>query len=47
VAMSLITTLTFAPILARGITKNPGLMDKAASNFSQEQSGNAIKKINS
>jgi Kef-type K+ transport system membrane component KefB len=31
VAMSLITTLTFAPILARGITKNPGLMDIANS----------------
>ena len=28
VAMSLITTLTFAPILARGINKNPGLMNK-------------------
>ena len=26
VAMSLITTLTFPPILARGIRKNPGLM---------------------
>jgi Kef-type K+ transport system membrane component KefB len=32
VAMSLITTLTFAPILARGITKNPGLMDKIIAN---------------
>jgi Kef-type K+ transport system membrane component KefB len=30
VAMSLITTLTFPPILARGIRKNPGLMDVAA-----------------
>jgi len=27
VAMSLITTLTFPPILARGIVKNPGLMN--------------------
>ena len=27
VAMSLITTLTFPPVLARGIRKNPGLMD--------------------
>ncbi len=27
VAMSLITTLIFAPVLARGISKNPGLMD--------------------
>lgn len=27
VATSLITTLTFPPILARGISKNPGLMD--------------------
>jgi Kef-type K+ transport system membrane component KefB len=31
VAMSLITTLTFPPVLARGIHKNPGLMDVAAS----------------
>jgi Kef-type K+ transport system membrane component KefB len=31
VAMSLITTLTFPPVLARGINKNPGLMDVAAS----------------
>jgi Kef-type K+ transport system membrane component KefB len=31
VAMSLITTLTFPPILARGINKNPGLMNVAAS----------------
>jgi Kef-type K+ transport system membrane component KefB len=31
VAMSLITTLTFPPILARGINKNPGLMTVAAS----------------
>jgi Kef-type K+ transport system membrane component KefB len=31
VAMSLITTLTFPPILARGIRKNPGLMTVAAS----------------
>jgi Kef-type K+ transport system membrane component KefB len=31
VAMSLITTLTFPPILARGIHKNPGLMNVAAS----------------
>jgi Kef-type K+ transport system membrane component KefB len=30
VAMSLITTLTFPPILARGIRKNPGLMSVAA-----------------
>lgn len=30
VAMSLITTLTFPPILARGIHKNPGLMTVAA-----------------
>jgi len=30
VAMSLITTLTFPPVLARGISKNPGLMDVAA-----------------
>ena len=28
VAMSLITTLTFPPVLARGIRKNPGLMRK-------------------
>jgi Kef-type K+ transport system membrane component KefB len=27
VAMSIITTLTFPPVLARGIKKNPGLMD--------------------
>jgi len=27
VAMSLITTLTFPPVLARGISKNPGLMN--------------------
>jgi Kef-type K+ transport system membrane component KefB len=32
VAMSLITTLTFALILARGITHNPGLMDVAVQN---------------
>jgi Kef-type K+ transport system membrane component KefB len=31
VAMSLITTLTFPPVLARGIRKNPGLMNVAAS----------------
>ncbi len=31
VAMSLITTLTFPPILARGIRKNPGLMNVATS----------------
>jgi Kef-type K+ transport system membrane component KefB len=31
VAMSLITTLTFPPILARGIRKNPGLMSVATS----------------
>jgi len=30
VAMSLITTLTFPPILARGINKNPGLMTLAS-----------------
>lgn len=30
VAMSLITTLTFPPVLARGIRKNPGLMDAKA-----------------
>jgi Kef-type K+ transport system membrane component KefB len=35
VAMSLITTLTFAPILARGITKNPGLMDKVSLNSAE------------
>jgi len=27
VAMSLITTLTFPPVLARGISRNPGIMD--------------------
>jgi Kef-type K+ transport system membrane component KefB len=31
VAMSLITTLAFPPVLARGIHKNPGLMDVVAS----------------
>jgi Kef-type K+ transport system membrane component KefB len=31
VAMSLITTLAFPPVLARGIRKNPGLMDVADS----------------
>jgi Kef-type K+ transport system membrane component KefB len=31
VAMSLITTLAFPPVLARGIRKNPGLMNVAAS----------------
>jgi Kef-type K+ transport system membrane component KefB len=31
VAMSLITTLTFPPVLARGIHKNPGLMNVIAS----------------
>jgi Kef-type K+ transport system membrane component KefB len=31
VAMSLITTLTFPPILARGIQRNPGLMNVAPS----------------
>jgi Kef-type K+ transport system membrane component KefB len=31
VAMSLITTLTFPPILARGINKNPGLMNVISS----------------
>jgi Kef-type K+ transport system membrane component KefB len=31
VAMSLITTLSFPPVLARGIRKNPGLMDLATS----------------
>jgi len=31
VAMSLITTLAFPPVLARGIKKNPGLMDVTAS----------------
>jgi len=31
VAMSLITTLTFPPVLARGIRKNPGLMNVDAS----------------
>jgi Kef-type K+ transport system membrane component KefB len=30
VAMSLITTLTFPPVLSRGISKNPGLMDVTA-----------------
>jgi hypothetical protein len=29
--MSLITTLAFPPVLARGIRKNPGLMNVAAS----------------
>jgi Kef-type K+ transport system membrane component KefB len=41
VAMSLITTLTFPPILARGISKNPGLMDVAASETETTQSGPA------
>jgi Kef-type K+ transport system membrane component KefB len=36
VAMSLITTLTFPPILARGIHKNPGLMTVAASEPAEE-----------
>ncbi len=31
VAMSLITTLTFPPVLARGIRRNPGLMDVVTS----------------
>ena len=31
VAMSLITTLAFPPVLARGIRKNPGLMDVTGS----------------
>jgi len=31
VAMSLITTLTFPPVLARGIRRNPGLMEVATS----------------
>jgi len=31
VAMSLITTITFPPVLARGIHRNPGLMNLAAS----------------
>ena len=31
VAMSLITTLTFPPVLARGIRRNPGLMNVATS----------------
>ena len=31
VAMSLITTLAFPPVLARGIQRNPGLMDVTAS----------------
>jgi Kef-type K+ transport system membrane component KefB len=35
VAMSLITTLTFAPVLARGITKNPGMMDAASPNSAE------------
>ena len=33
VAMSLITTLTFPPILARGIRKNPGLMSVDSQSF--------------
>jgi Kef-type K+ transport system membrane component KefB len=33
VAMSLITTLTFPPILARGIRKNPGLMSVDSESF--------------
>jgi Kef-type K+ transport system membrane component KefB len=32
VAMSIITTLVFPPILARGIKKNPGLMDMPTAN---------------
>jgi Kef-type K+ transport system membrane component KefB len=35
VAMSLITTLTFPPVLARGIRRNPGLMNVASSEASE------------
>jgi Kef-type K+ transport system membrane component KefB len=38
VAMSIITTLTFPPILARGIRKNPGLMDVSLSEEDKPQS---------
>jgi Kef-type K+ transport system membrane component KefB len=38
VAMSIITTLTFPPILARGIRKNPGLMDISESEQDKPQS---------
>jgi Kef-type K+ transport system membrane component KefB len=37
VAMSIITTLTFPPILARGIRKNPGLMDISESEQDKPQ----------
>jgi Kef-type K+ transport system membrane component KefB len=30
VAMSIVTTLIFPPVLARGIKKNPGIMDEKA-----------------
>jgi Kef-type K+ transport system membrane component KefB len=35
VAMSIITTLVFPPILARGIKKNPGLMDLTTANHTK------------
>ena len=38
VAMSLITTLAFPPVLARGIHRNPGLMDVTASEAVGDQS---------
>jgi Kef-type K+ transport system membrane component KefB len=44
VAMSLITTLTFAPVLARGITSNPGLMDIATSNSNESNHPLPLKK---
>ena len=37
VAMSLITTLTFPPILARGISENPGLMNSTSSNHANNR----------
>jgi Kef-type K+ transport system membrane component KefB len=44
VAMSLITTLTFAPVLARGITKNPEMMNRDASNSAARQPITATEK---
>ncbi len=44
VAMSIITTLTFPPILAMGIRKNPGLMDASAKH---NRKSKVTKQINS
>jgi Kef-type K+ transport system membrane component KefB len=43
VAMSLITTLTFPPILARGINKNAGLMNATSAKSRENLADREVK----